>query len=136
MSSPWDANNRLLHLGVLDSGSYVNRRSRRAKQEGKVRETSFVWANVGHSPALHPPKTHLAHVWDRTRYIAYFFDMFGADLHLDMTYVGTPTFVLPVPVPVHLQVFSSPWHLHLAPFDLCYVFFCMEAILVLRRYRS
>lgn len=49
--------------------------------------------------------------------------MFGADLHLDMTYVGTPTFVLPVPVPVHLQAFS-PWHLHLAPFDLwCYGFF-------------
>lgn len=55
---PLAANSRLLHLGVLDSGSYVNRRSRRAKQQGKVRETSFVWANVGHSqPSTHPKRT-------------------------------------------------------------------------------
>lgn len=43
LEPPWTANSGLLHLDVLDSGSYV---SRRAKQLGKVRETRFVWARL------------------------------------------------------------------------------------------
>lgn len=55
--APWPplaANSRLLQPGVLDSGSYVNRR---AKQLGKVRETSFVWATLATAqPSTHPKR--------------------------------------------------------------------------------
>lgn len=54
LGPPWPASSRLLHLDVLDSGSYV---SRRAKQLGKVRETRFVWARLATAqPSTHPKR--------------------------------------------------------------------------------
>lgn len=51
--APWAAS-RLLHLGLLNSGSYV---SERAKQLGKVRETRFVWARLATAqPSTHPKR--------------------------------------------------------------------------------
>lgn len=94
LAPPWPPLDRgLLHLDVLDSGSYV---SRRAKQLGKVRETRFVWATLATAqPSSHPKRPGPRLGPHATHYLKNnFFDMFRADLHLDMTYVGTPTFVL------------------------------------------